>query len=162
AECLEDRLTPTAGALDTTFGSNGVVSAGTQGVAAVYPDGRILVASNATTTTAQQLLANGSVDSSFTAPTFSTFQTSAVAALPDGSALLAGITGTVDQSEQFIVVKLSASGAIDTNFGNAGSILVGPPNSLYNLGALVVQPDGEILVVGGQQHDTLLGITGGE
>src|SRR5205807_624745 len=62
----------------------------------------------------------------------------------------------------FIVVKLTSSGAIDTSFGNAGSALVGPPNSLYSLGALVVQPDGKILVVGGQEHDSVEGITGGE
>lgn len=161
AEPFEDRLAPVAGTLDATFGTAGIVSfpQGTVGPVAAVPDGRILAAVPGGI---GRFFADGSPDTTFGTNGIAPFATQVLTALPDGGALIGGITGNVDQSEQFTVIRLTAAGTPDPNFGTGGTAIVGPVNSLYTLAALVVQPDGRILVVGGQEQDTIEGITGGQ
>jgi uncharacterized delta-60 repeat protein len=167
-ERLEDRLTPTAGLLDPTFGAGAgyVLSlfpnqqSNQANAVAVQSDGQIVIAgataASGKSPGAQFLVArynaDGSLDTSFgtggyTATGFNkaaTAQADAVAIQPDGKILAAGwadISGT----DYFALARYNANGTLDTTFGNNGKLLtnvVGFPDSI------AVEADGNILVSG--------------
>lgn len=161
-EPLEDRLAPAAGALDPSFGTGGIVSItqGRVGQVAVVPDGRILalVPPNGFGPGAlERFLPDGSPDPSFgsggVAPLPGILFASVLTALPDGGALLGGVSG------QIRIAHITADGSVDPNFGTGGTAVVGPISPLYSLAALLVQSDGRIILVGGQgQASTLDGV----
>src|SRR5215831_15822206 len=71
-EALEDRCTPSAGALDPTFGSGGIVNSGPSGQAfavALQTDGKIVVAgppaSGGSAGTVARYTPTGALDASF-------------------------------------------------------------------------------------------------
>ena len=195
------------GELDHSFGTNGFVdlsgyeiqnTARVMGIA-LRPDGRILLAmSSGGFLQAVQLMPNGTVDSSlYTAQTVSDV-TQAVALLPNGQFLLAGLSrvarfnadGTLDTTfgtngyaavnfgspfpfmseiaidpagrivvagdaqfsnsgpDEMAVARLTASGALDTNFGSGGSTLITTGANGGSVTSLVVQADGKIVVGG--------------
>lgn len=136
------------GSVDATFnigtGANGFIAA-----LVLQPDGKILVAGSftsfngVTNTTVVRLNANGSVDNTFSSagvtlprqPTCMTVQ-------PDGKVLLGGTYLDFDGQEYSALTRLNANGSKDTGF-NPGTGADG--GYLY---ALLVQPDGKIMVGG--------------
>ena len=74
----------------------------------------------------------------------------AVAVEKDGSVVAAGVAGS-DALTTFALIHLTAAGALDTSFGKGGEADVTLPAgnvSLPNLGTLLIQPDGKIIVAG--------------
>ncbi|MCC3158975.1 T9SS type A sorting domain-containing protein [Hymenobacter sp. 15J16-1T3B] len=120
---------------------------------ALQPDGKLLVEAYARTTSTatsrvMRLLANGTVDASFTALTLtnpsgsnsSTYRTYALALQPDGKILLGGAFGAVGGTPRANLARLNADGTIDTGFTPAA--LTGTVFSL------AVQPNNRLLVGG--------------
>jgi uncharacterized delta-60 repeat protein len=73
-----------------------------------------------------------------------------VAVEPDGSVLAAGPAGKAG-SESFGVIRVRADGAPDTSFGRGGEADVVPPGGpsfVVELGSLLVQPDGKLILSG--------------
>lgn len=155
--------------LDTTFGGTGVVrpafenlpspdAAGTGRSVAVQPDGRIVVAGFSRAQMVQKfvvtrLLADGTPDASFgvqgslVVPLERDASASCVTLLPDGGILAAGkaSNGVYDD---MIVVKLDASGALDTAFGQDGKVILDFHGDDDAAAALAVDAQGRVLVAG--------------
>jgi uncharacterized delta-60 repeat protein len=145
-ERLEDRLTPTAGLLDPTFGAGAgyVLSlfpnqqADQANAVAVQSNGQIVIAgataASGKTPGAQFLVArynaDGSVDTSFgtggyTATGFNKVATApadAVAIQPDGKILAAGYADKIG-TDYFALARYNTNGTLDTTFGNNGQLL---------------------------------------
>jgi uncharacterized delta-60 repeat protein len=75
----------------------------------------------------------------------------AIALQPDGKIVVAGITyANNDYSkEDFAVVRYNPNGTRDTTFGANGKVTTDFPNLAAVPSAVVIQPDGKILVAGG-------------
>jgi uncharacterized delta-60 repeat protein len=174
-ELLEDRLTPTAGVLDPTFGAGaGYVlsqfspNGANDGVnaVAVQSNGKIVIAGttaipNSHGTTIEFLVArynaDGSLDTSFGSGghTVTGFNKSigaygeAVALQSDGKILAAGyapINAKGTLTDNFALARYNANGTLDTTFGNNGEVLT-PVGAMAD--SMAVQTDGKILVGGG-------------
>ena len=152
-----------AGALDTTFGTGGVVTTaiGNDSTAwdlGLEPDGRIVVAGQARVTGRQRVAlarytSAGALDASFgtsgrTTLTLGTGDAYAygLARQADGRLVVAG--GADDNGvAKFAVARFGTDGALDPSFGTGGSVL-----SAIGFGStansILVDPDGR-LVVGG-------------
>jgi uncharacterized delta-60 repeat protein len=147
----------TAGALDATFGTGGIVVTDLGGDdradgLAVQPDGRIVVAGGSrvggnSMFAAVRYLANGTPDASFGNQGVvlddigdSLDDANAVAVLDDGTLLLAGSTfNPITAVNRLALLKLTASGARDLSFSQDGvqSTTFGGPNDIGR--AVVVQ-----------------------
>jgi uncharacterized delta-60 repeat protein len=160
-ERLEDRLTPTAGLLDPTFGAGAgyVLSSFSSNDAAnavaVQSNGQIVIA-GATHAPAKgntwvpaflvaRYNADGSLDTSFgsgghTVTVFNTaYDTAnAVAIQSDGKILVAG-------GGNFCVARYNTNGTLDTTFGNNGKVQTALGAIPYSI---AVQSDGKIVVAG--------------
>jgi uncharacterized delta-60 repeat protein len=176
----------TNGTLDTGFGMSGVVSSlfgnSTSQEAfdvAIQSDGKIVVVGAArpssatglgTDYAAARFNADGSRDVSFNGgnTVFVDFigapdRASRVLLQPDGRIILAGLATTVYTSStddtDFAVVRLSADGALDTSFGNAGRATADMEQLDFGYAA-ALQSDGKIVVGGrvsinrGDESDT--------
>jgi uncharacterized delta-60 repeat protein len=173
------RLTP-GGELDPSFGSGGKVRvqpfpedpAGTRirgGRLALAPDGEIYLYNGATSGPTvgwalARLTPAGTLDHSFADQGIASFLDVAdtgvdVAARPDGKVLeLEGFLdeGAVPINFELAVCRLLADGSYDTGFGDAGCRVIG-----FDVGAewddypyaMVLQPDGRILVAGSADVD---------
>jgi uncharacterized delta-60 repeat protein len=142
-EALEDRLTPSGGQLDPTFGSGGIVNlpyATDNGAAAVavQPEGKIVIAgegvlsSGKSCISVQRLNRDGSLDTTFNKTGSVTIQTgswddpSSVALQPDGKILVGGRAATggggasSNTTYEYLVARLNANGTLDTTFGSKG------------------------------------------
>jgi uncharacterized delta-60 repeat protein len=71
----------------------------------------------------------------------------AVAIQPDGKIVIVGSTTPASSSVDFLVVRLTAAGALDTTFGTNGIVTLNQ-GSVDRLEAVAVQPDGKIVVAG--------------
>lgn len=153
----------TAGALDSTFGTEGrvVLNADTTEFAravAVQSDGKILVAGMSFGTTVDlflfRLLADGTLDPTFgtgglVKTNFSTsfLQVNAIAIQPDTKILVAGaeFSGGAD----FLVLRYNADGTLDTSFGSGGKVrsdLFGSSADVAT--SIALQDDGKIVLAG--------------
>ncbi len=161
------------GALDGQFGPNGRnflfgpnrpsmrVTA-----MAVQSDGKILMAGPRSSSPLDfvvvRMQANGILD-----PTFGTAGVlrldimnasddllSAIAVQPDGKVILTGRIRSGGTSA-IAILRLQANGAIDSNFGNLGRLILPNTDTRSALNALLLQPDGKI-VGGGQQNGDFL------
>jgi uncharacterized delta-60 repeat protein len=160
-EALEDRVVPTTGPLDPSFGSGGIVrtplgtgSAVARGVA-VQPDGKIVVAGTAVAGgqdvfAVTRYNANGTLDSSFnhTGEALTPFGTAASAAnalalQPDGKIVAVGMAGT-----QFALARYNADGSLDPTFGHGGEVVTAFTASTASANAVALQSDGKIVVAG--------------
>jgi uncharacterized delta-60 repeat protein len=173
-ECLEDRCTPSAGMLDPTFGSGGIVNtslaSGTHDYVqslVVQPDGKILATGEVLTwpttgkfriPSSQYGLArynpDGSLDSSFgnggivvLGKQYEYHMASRVALQPDGKIdVLDGWSGGNG------VLQFKANGNLDGSFGKGGQATI--PFGTGQLTDLIVQPpapgqtEGKIIVSG--------------
>ncbi len=163
------------GALDTTFGSGGVVhisyadDSDQASDVALQADGKIVIAGNAVVgSTADFLIArlnaDGSRDTSFgtaglvTTP-FGTLQdfARAVVIQPDGAIVAAG-QASASTATDFGLVRLLSDGTFDSSFGAGGAMIVDFFASSDAARALALQPDGKIVAAGVARNGTSNGV----
>ena len=151
------------GDLDPTFGVGGLVttdfgasaSSGTIRAMVQQPDGRVIAAGPANGSTNDLALVrynpDGTLDPSFgsggkvlteTGGSFFS-QARAVSLQSDGKVVVAGYT-FVGSNPNFFLARYSSDGSIDTAFGTGGFV----KSFAGTAEAVVVQPDGKILVAG--------------
>ncbi|WP_400191263.1 T9SS type A sorting domain-containing protein [Hymenobacter sp. B81] len=118
---------------------------------AVQADGKIVVGGNFSAyngtpaANVARLNADGSLDASFTSRGTGSNRVSAIALQPDGKILIGGGFGTYGGVNRNSIARLNADGSLDPTFVPQGIRGVGL-NDAVN--AIVVQPDGKILVGG--------------
>lgn len=157
-----------SGALDSTFGVNGIVLASMGSMRsgeglALQPDGRILVCGRFSTDDVfsdlgvARFTAEGSADSTFDADGIRAIDGgsglefgAAVAVQPDGRILLAGTTNTGMLGDDFdlLVARLEADGSTDAGFGDGGITVTHINNGADWSRALTLLPDGRFVVAG--------------
>lgn len=157
------------GTLDATFGTGGLVvddvTAGSDLAyrAALQADGRIVAVGSATNGgtstdfTVVRYLANGALDASFgtagrvtIAPTASAESGFDVRVQPDGKIVAVGNTQSASGGLDALVVRLSATGALDATFNGTGARAIAFPavvtNAYASARALALQSDGRIVL----------------
>ncbi len=105
-------------------------------------------------------LAGGTLDTSFgnNGIATATFGTSGDVALvtafqPDGKVIAAGFVGSPTSSSDFVVVRYSATGSVDTTFGTGGRVTTAF-TTIDLPAAIAIQSDGKIVVVGAAATST--------
>jgi uncharacterized delta-60 repeat protein len=155
-----------AGVLDTTFHSNGLVSGGTAAINAansvtLQPDGKIVVAGIAANDQANDFdfqvaryLSNGDPDTTFHSTGFVTTDFGAnndqayhVAVQPDGRIVVAGVSNA-GGNDDFALARYNADGTLDDTFHATGTVTTRIGNAADNLHGLALQGDGKILAAG--------------
>ncbi|HYF54489.1 MAG TPA: hypothetical protein VEA41_09545, partial [Salinarimonas sp.] len=159
----------TDGSRDGTFSGPGVdlvddATLGAQGLV-LQGDGKIVVVGTQNRGNGNELSvarygANGSIDATFGQSGVSMVPIgmdvgssntgTSIALQADGKIVVAGEAHTDAANNHFSVTRLLSSGAVDTGFGNAGSVVTNvavPPESDYPW-VVSVQPDGKILLAG--------------
>ena len=153
------------GALDPSFGSGGKVTtaSGFGNAAALQPDGRIVAAGAILVSRPDidfalaRYRVDGRLDPSFgsggkVTTTFgsTTDLAQAVALQPDGKIVVAGSTGFPQQrNDAFALARYNPDGTLDSRFGSGGKMTTrfsSPGDDAAR--ALMVQPDGKIVLVG--------------
>jgi uncharacterized delta-60 repeat protein len=161
------------GSLDPTFNNTGkIITTGIGGAyeqrasVVVQSDGRIVVAGPSDTGSTQSIAlvryeADGSPDLTFndagkvttaTGPTGSLYhQTYALALQPDGKIVAAG---TADDGSIYscVVLRYRADGTLDPGFGGTGKVVTAVLGIDDEATAVVVQPDGKIVVAGSSSN----------
>ena len=153
------RANAAPGDLDLSFGGFGYQAVVSTPVAsegmAVAPDGKIVTAgTSGVQIIVRRYMPNGTLDPSFgtsgTAtllnPSFA-MHAMAVAVQTDGKIVVAGWADIASQ-EDYLVLRVTSTGAIDTFFGNGGYRTTDFAGSDDLAEALVIQPDGKIVVAG--------------
>ncbi|HKE20466.1 MAG TPA: hypothetical protein VKB80_36585, partial [Kofleriaceae bacterium] len=158
-------VTPAAGeGLDPTFGGGGRVTTGLPGGAAamaLQADGKIVLVGGLRMA---RYGADGGLDASFGTGgvvdlVFSggvLDQGLGVAIQPDGRIVVVGVT-SVGGQDDFAVNRYLAGGALDTSFGGDGKVATDFSGSVDRARAVLVQPDGRIVVAGHAATVTPLG-----
>lgn len=162
-EILVTRMTP-SGALDPTFGSNGIVTVSVNGggfcdsgdALKIQPDGKIVVVGAGRTGAGGplgfaviRLDTNGDQDATFghngiaTVSIGSSATASAVAIQPDGKIAVGGVA-TIDHNE-FAAARFNANGTLDQSFGDGGTITVPPAGAVWGM---ALQADGKMVLAG--------------
>jgi uncharacterized delta-60 repeat protein len=156
----------TAGALDVSFGTGGVLSTDFGGTydwayaTAVQPDGKIVAAgvSNGDVTydfALARYQADGSIDPSFGqgGKVITDFAASfdwayALVLQPDGKIVVGGVTDA-SGSRDFALARYRPDGSLDPAFGQGGRVIAKlRPLSADTVYGLALQPDGKILAGG--------------
>ena len=160
------RLNPN-GSFDSTFGQGGVrrIMSNAREFAnalALQPDGKILVAGNSFANTfdvvVYRLGADGSDDSTFNGSGRATIDSgggegaNAVAPMPDGRIVVAGVTAGPGVSDAAIY-RLSPTGGLDLTFNGSGTLAIDSGGG-DDADALALQPDGRIVVAGSSTANT--------
>jgi uncharacterized delta-60 repeat protein len=183
AKTVEDFIVArynTNGSLDKRFGSNGKITTDffrnvdQINALVIQPDGKIVVAGVA------QLGGNGGTprvfalarytsegrpDSSFgnggslTTSFGGTFAAaSAIMLQPDGKIVVAGTADfnprDPNSGLDFALARYNANGSLDASFGDAGKVVFDFFGSFDQANAAVLQPDGQIIVVGSTSYDS--------
>ncbi len=167
----------TNGSLDTTFGSNGIVTTNINNEdfgasLSIQSDGKILLAgtSNVTNSTGDFAVVryntNGSLDTTFGSNGIVTTNINnadngaRIALQSDGKILVAGTSNfTLDEntssfkSGDFAVVRFNTNGSLDTTFGSNGIVTTNITNVDIGTG-LAIQSDGKILLLGTTKPDS--------
>jgi uncharacterized delta-60 repeat protein len=153
--------------VDTTFGNGGIVLTDFTGstdvgfAIAIQPDGKIIAGGSAANTATNgtdyglaRYHSNGSLDSSFGSNGKVLTDVgglgdviAALALQPDGKIVAAGFSFT-DNIFDFSMVRYHANGSLDTTFGNGGKVLTDFQNNDDEAFAIVIQPDGKIVLAG--------------
>jgi uncharacterized delta-60 repeat protein len=159
------RLEPD-GSLDSSFGSNGIVTTSFPGYQAMRAngvtlqfDGRIVVTGLVAPPGSARFAvvrynSDGSLDTSFGTGGLATASFGGsneagreVAVLPDGHIVTVGYT--FNTISQFALARFGSDGRLDGSFGTGGQVTTSFPGYQYAEGyALAVQPNGRILVTG--------------
>ena len=160
-----------SGNLDPTFGSGGTVRTDFSGnidranAVAIQPDGKIVAAGSSfsSTKTVEDFIvarynANGSLDKRFgnngkiTTDFFRNVDTiNALVIQPDGKIVVAGfaqLAGTGGTPRVFALARYTSDGRPDSSFGNGGSLTTSFGGTFAAASAIMVQPDGKIVVAG--------------
>jgi uncharacterized delta-60 repeat protein len=157
--------------LDTNFNSTGYVTGSVSDsyrgfsdndgrAITVQPDGKIIIVGNALDQNGKSNVIvaryndDGTIDTSFNQTGQLAFNignddaAQSVQVQQDGKIVIAGIFGLPNAG--FLVTRLNSDGSFDTTFGDGGStvIHVSPGDSNENANALLIQPDGKIVVGG--------------
>ena len=158
-----------AGAVDTSFGGGPVVtpvgiSEDYANAVAVQPDGKVLVAGSSATNKGTQFSVvryrrDGGLDPSFgtggkvvlPVGTRGNDVVNAIVVQPDGRIVLAGSSEQTAAGIDMAVVSLTASGQPDASFGKGGIAVFDFLGGTDRARALLLQPDGRI-VVGGEAN----------
>jgi uncharacterized delta-60 repeat protein len=157
-EALEDRLCLSAGALDPTFGSGGIVNLptttyGSAHAVAVQPDGKVVItgegrtARGADVTTVERLNPDGTLDTAFngtgSVTIAGTVGGASVALQPDGKILI-GSDISVKQGKNYVnesaVARLNTNGTLDTTFGHNGLWVAASPSGPVEDLAVLTDP----------------------
>jgi uncharacterized delta-60 repeat protein len=159
------------GNLDPTFGSAGTVRTDFSGnidranAVAIQSDGKIVAAGSSfsSTKTVEDFIvarynANGSLDKRFgnngkiTTDFFRNVDSiSALAIQPDGKIVVAGVAqlaGTGGTPRVFALARYTSDGRPDSSFGNGGSLTTSFGGTFAAASAIMLQPDGKIVVAG--------------
>jgi uncharacterized delta-60 repeat protein len=159
------------GTLDRGFGTGGIVTTDFGGVApgalatldranavAMQSDGKIVVVGATGGRFADLALArynsDGSLDSSFGSNGRATggigggAEANAVAIQPDGQILVAGSAGSTGSGEPFLVARFRGDGTLDGTFASGGVATAAFDGGSSGARALIVQPDGMLLLGG--------------
>jgi uncharacterized delta-60 repeat protein len=160
-----------SGDLDPTFGAGGSVRTDFAGnidqanAVALQPDGKIVAAGSSFSNTktvedfiVARYLANGTLDKRFgkngkiTTDFFRNVDSiSAVAVQPDGRIVVAGFAqlgGAGGNPRVFALARYTSDGLPDTSFGSGGALTTSFGGSFAGASALMLQPDGKIVVAG--------------
>jgi len=154
---------PPTTALDATFGSGGKVttpSTGTGNAVALQADGRIVTAGAAFTLTRHNT--DGSADTTFgtggkvtTAFGAGSGSATDVAIQSDGKMVVVGSTRAragFATDDNFAVRRYNTDGSLDTTFGTGGIASTDFAGLADSANAVVIQPDGKIVVAGQAQN----------
>jgi uncharacterized delta-60 repeat protein len=163
-EALEDRAVPSAGFLDPTFNTTGVVTtqvSDAPGATAValYPSGtanagKIVAAGQASLV---RYNPDGSLDATFgnggiVNQTLNTDDLPVAVALVGDKVLVSGTAfGLKPKTSDFEIARFNSDGSLDQTFGNNGSIQTpfgSKPGDFATADAMAVQADGKIVVAG--------------
>ena len=163
-----------AGALDSTFGTGGILntsavpgfSFGNIKSLTIQSDGKILAAATvqdnftlATSISVVRYLPNGTLDSSFDVDGMQQIDNNPnavsfpivgdIAIQPDGKIVVAG-TDRISQAnnDNWTVVRINSDGSKDLTFGNNGSLVFDFNGLNDSANDVVVQPDGAIILMG--------------
>lgn len=168
------------GSLDTSFGTNGLVTS-TTGIQSLdfQSDGKIVTAGGgdnssstttySTTTSSTSLYAkryntDGSVDTAFNViktayRTSNTYQKPQIKCLKSGKILLSGTyTNSSMANHEFALNQFNSNGTVDTSFSATGTVYLGAGISNTSINSLssflIVKPDGKILTGGSVYSNT--------
>ena len=162
-ERLETRTLLAAGDLDPTFGLGGIARAGihdttvNDGDLVIQPDGKILFGGVVGINQPNydpllvRLNPDGTRDSTFgdngvvLADGGMNEQVAGLALQSDGKIVAGGVFG---EDMRFNVARYTPTGAIDPTFGDGGYVMVRPPGAGAGAWAVLVQPDGKIVIGG--------------
>jgi uncharacterized delta-60 repeat protein len=164
------RYTP-AGALDTTFDTDGVVTTAIGTLigdiedscysVAIQPDGKIVAGGYSYDNNTDnyynavvRYTVTGALDATFagdgvftnTVPTYVDIETYAIAFQSNGKILL-GCYAYNDSNNDFMIIRLNANGALDTTFDTDG-VITATLGTDSEIDDLKIQPDGKIVVGG--------------
>ncbi|NUQ63357.1 MAG: M28 family peptidase, partial [Pirellulales bacterium] len=154
------------GTLDTSFSGDGKATTGSDASTifglsmAIQPDGKIVVAANSYPNGTTQydfavvrFNTSGNLDTTFSGDGKLTTDIAGwdlaygVAVQADGKILVAG-SSTTSSYTDFSIVRYSASGTLDTSFDGDGKLTTQLDVGNDDARAIVVQPDGKIVVAG--------------
>jgi uncharacterized delta-60 repeat protein len=147
------------GSLDTSFGTGGIVTTGSTGVAPLYAiqqsTGDIVAFGAGPTLNSIGLLRytpSGQLDTTFgangvtiTSINSYAFTEVGMAVQPNNDVIVLNAVITLTGENVIVLVRYTPDGALDTTFGNAGIV----QTSGLGASALLLQPNGQIVVGGG-------------
>ena len=171
AAAIVSQAQTTAGNLDPTFGTGGIVRTDFAGnidqanAVAIQPNGQIVAAGSSfsNSKTVEDFIvarynANGALDKRFgkngkiTTDFFRNVDSiSAIAIQPDGAIVVAGFAqlgGSGGTPRVFALARYRSDGQPDTSFGNGGALTTSFGGSFAAASAVMLQPDGKIVVAG--------------
>ena len=167
----------TAGALDTSFGTNGkattsFLSQARGNAMVVQPDGRIVVAGTggADDFALVRYNSDGSLDTGFNSTGLVTTDMSgrgdealAVALQSDGKIIAAGYATAANGQRWTAMARYNTDGTLDATFGSGGKVVQEIPSSPFEpesqIFSVIVLSDGKILAGGGIHFPTPEGTT---
>jgi uncharacterized delta-60 repeat protein len=159
-------LNAAAGALDPTFGSGGTVATplAPAYALALQPDGKVVAAGTKPRGGGKydflvvRYRADGTLDPTFGSggtviteigdPVFPVAIAEGVAVQTDGRIVAAGRANAGGGNMDFALVRYDADGSLDPSFGSGGKVTTGLSSPQDEARAVVIQPDGKIVVAG--------------
>ena len=165
----------TPGSLDTTFGTNGLVSTNIYGDSEfassviVQPNGKIILVGKAENSNLINVFAlvrynqNGTLDDSFgsngkvlTDLTGDNSYCESVALQSDGKIIVVGST-TINYNYDFALARYNENGTLDASFGTGGIVttdfILNNPDTAYSV---AIQSDGKIVLAGSTSSDGII------
>lgn len=166
-ERLEDRSVPSAGALDPTFGTGGLVVTDLGSTSdhaydmVIQSDGKIVTAGDTVRSSTGQDFAlvryntNGTLDTSFgiNGRAVTDFKgagdvAKTMAQQSDGKLVVAGYARGASGDLEFALARHNANGTLDTSFGSKGKVITTISRDNDVIEAMAIQADGKIVVAG--------------